>query len=134
MRFSGLPVHSFPWISECLSESAVDAQIEINAQAAFIEDYCLIQESNLSLGYLEGLQTLLAMAEPSSNIAQATEVVALASISSKLRRSTLLHKARMMYSALLRSFQMDISKTAFISETESIMTIVLLGLYEVCVS
>jgi hypothetical protein len=97
-----------------------------------LHDYCLIPEHYLlSRGYLDGLETLLAVAGPSSDLAQATKVVALASIGTKLNRPGLVHKARILYLEMLQSLQVIISNAGMARTAESLMTAVLLGLYEV---
>jgi len=67
-------------------------------------------------------------------LAEATHVVALANIGLKLRRPALVHKSRIKYSKMLRSLQSMISKQSMAKATESLMTAVLLGLYEVCIT
>jgi hypothetical protein len=102
--------------------------------AAFFNDYCLVpSHCSISRGYLDGLETLLNSAGPKSELAEATHVVALANIGTKLRRPTLVHKARIRYYKMLHSLQVMISKAAMTKATESLMTAVLLGLYEVCI-
>ncbi|KAK9252704.1 hypothetical protein V1507DRAFT_212610 [Lipomyces tetrasporus] len=120
------------WLLVSLPDGTDDAQLEDHAVTAFLNDYCLVPENHLlSRGYLEGLETLLAQAGPSSDLAQATRVVALASIGTKLSRSALVHKARVMYSEMLHSLQVMISNAAMPSTAESLMTAVLLGMYEI---
>jgi hypothetical protein len=97
-----------------------------------LHDYCLVPEHHLlSRGYLDGLKTLLSDAGPSSDLVQATKVVALASIGTKLNRPGLVHKARIMYLEMLQSLQVMISNAGMARTAESLMTAVLLGLYEV---
>jgi hypothetical protein len=97
-----------------------------------LHDYCLVPEHHLpSRGYLDGLETLLDVTGPSSDLAQATKVVALASIGAKLNRPGLVHKARIMYLEMLQSLQVVISDAGMARTAESLMTAVLLGLYEV---
>ncbi|KAK9319181.1 hypothetical protein V1517DRAFT_60497 [Lipomyces orientalis] len=85
------------WLLVSLPDGTDDPQLDDHAVTAFLNDYCLVLENRLlSRGYLEGLETLLAQAGPSSDLAQATRVVALASNGTKLSRSALVHKARVI--------------------------------------
>jgi hypothetical protein len=131
-RFFNRPNQYFSILPEDLTGDLVDVQIERHALADFLHDYCFVPENDLiSRGYLVGLETLLAIAGPSSDLAKATKVVSLASIGTKLNRLELVHKARIMYSEILQSFQVMISKAGMARTAESLMTAVLLGLYEV---
>jgi hypothetical protein len=113
----------------------VDDQIEGHALAAFFHNYCLTPKNHLlSHGYLNGLETLLAIARPSSDLARATKVVALASMGTRWNKPGLVHKARIKYSGMLQSFQVMISNVAMARTAETLMTAVLLGLYEVRIS
>ena len=98
----------------------------------FFHDYCLVPENRLlSRGYLEGLETMISHKETSSNLIHATKVVAFANLGSRLGRSSLLQKARIIYSEMLCSFQVMISNATASNTAELLMTAVLLGLYEV---
>ena len=121
----------FLWGRWDLTEGA-DADFEDLALEVFFHDYCLIPENRLlSSGYLEGLETFLFNAEPSSSLVQATKLVAFANIGSRFGRPALVQRARIMYSDMLHTFQMLISNPASSSTAELLMTAVLLGLYEV---
>lgn len=85
----------------------------------------------MSRGYLDGLETLLAAAGPSSDLSEAANIVAVANIGTKLCRPSLVHKARIRYSKMLHSLQVKISKAGMANATETLVTAVLLGLYEV---
>jgi hypothetical protein len=74
---------------------------------------------------------LLNQSGSSSDLAQAAKTVALASSGTKLGRSALVHKAREMYSEMLQSLQKIILNGAMTNTAESLMTVVLLGMYEV---
>jgi hypothetical protein len=114
------------------SGAFVDAEIEYTAISEFLNDYGLNPKNCHSHGYFVGLETLLTHAGLNSNLAQATKIVALASIGTKLKRPSLVHKARTMYLAMLHSLQLMISNATLRNTTETLMTAVLLGLYEVC--
>jgi hypothetical protein len=110
-----------------------DSGIEQRALAAFLDDYCIVSKNkSLSRGYLDDLESLLAHAGPSSDIAKAAKIAAFASLGNKLGEPDLIHRANMLYSDLLRSFQVTMSKAATSNTIESLATAVLLGLYEVC--
>jgi hypothetical protein len=119
---------------EGLTQGDTDARIECHALSAFFYDYCLAPQSGVpSHGYLDGLEALLKVSGPSSDLARATKAVALASIGTKLRRPSIIHNARIVYSGLLQSLQVKITNEILTGSTESLMTVVLLGLYEVCI-
>jgi hypothetical protein len=86
----------------------------------------------LSRGYLYDLESLLAHAGPSSDIAKAAKIAAFASLGNKIDEPDLIYRANMLYSDLLRSFRVTMSKAATSNTIESLTTTVLLGLYEVC--
>lgn len=99
---------------------------------AFFHDYCLVPENRLlSRGYLEGLETMISHDETSSNLIQAAKIVAFANLGSREGRSSLLQKARIMYSEMLHPFQVMISTATTFNTAELLMTAVLLGMYEV---
>jgi hypothetical protein len=113
-------------------DSLSDLQIEDLALKTFVNDYCLTPEHDFhSHGYLDALETLLARAGSSSDLAKAANTVALASIGTKLGRSAVVYKARKMYSETLRALQEVFSSPTRTNTAESLMTTVLLGLYEV---
>jgi hypothetical protein len=114
--------------------ATIDAEVESQALEAFLHDYCFAAEDRLlSRGYLDGLETLLAFVGPSSELARATSIVALANLGTKSGSPALLCKARIMYSEMLHSLQLMISDESIPSTAELLMTAVLLGLYEVCI-
>lgn len=81
-----------------------------------------------------GLEALLVHTGRLSDLSQATKIAALASIGTKHGRPSLVHKARTMYSSMLHSLQLKISAGTMANTTETLMTAVLLGLYEVYLS
>lgn len=100
--------------------------------ADFLDDYCIVSRNkSLSRGYLDNLRSLLANAGPSSDITKAAMVAGLASIGNKLGEPDLVHEANILYSDLLGSFQVTMSRGATSNTIESLTTAVLLGLYEV---
>lgn len=126
------PVNTSPSTSEGTAQSDEESQVEEQALSAFLYDYCVTSANNLlSRGYLDGLESLLAHAGPNSELALASKVVAFASQGKKLGRPSLLHKASVLYSSLLCSFRLTIANPTTSNTVESLMTAVLLGLYEV---
>ncbi|KAI9741379.1 MAG: hypothetical protein M1834_003096 [Cirrosporium novae-zelandiae] len=92
-----------------------DAHIEQHALAAFFDDYCVKSaDRSLSRGFLDGLKPLIVYAGQYSDIAQAAKMVALAGIGNRMGTPILYTKP---------------THTA-----ESLMTGVLLGLYEIITS
>jgi hypothetical protein len=110
-----------------------DSEIEQMALAAFLEDYCISSKNKaLSRGYLDNLGSLLAHGEPSSDLAKATKIAALANLGNKLGEPGLVYQAKLSYLDLLVSFQVTMSNPATANTIESLAAAVLLGLYEVC--
>ncbi|KIX07377.1 uncharacterized protein Z518_02030 [Rhinocladiella mackenziei CBS 650.93] len=121
------------WDNE--SSNFDDARLEEGALEAFFNDYCITSRNpTLSRGFLDGLQLLIAHAGPSSDMAKAARIVSLAGIGNKLGRSSLLRRTRYIYGDLLHSFQATISHRDQANTVESLMTAVLLGLYEIITS
>lgn len=120
------------WELEGLDADDLDARIESQALSAFLYDYCLEPQPSLHChGYLHNLEALLKVADPASDLARATRAVALASLGSKLQRSDAIHSARVAYSELLESLQLKIRNGLVTVDAEAVLTIILLGLYEV---
>jgi len=109
--------------------------IEQDARFAFFNDYCIVSSNRgLSRGYLHGLRTMIANAGPSSELAQACTIIALANLGGKLGYNIYVNRARSLYSLLLQSFRLSISNEAVFTTVESLITAALLGLYEVSLS
>jgi hypothetical protein len=108
-------------------------EIEQRALSTFLDDYCVVsKDRSLSRGYLDDLEWLLASAGPSSDITKAVRIASFVSLGNKIGEPYLLHRANMMYSELLCSFQITMSRETTSNTIESLTTAVLLGLYEVC--
>lgn len=106
--------------------------IEQNARLQFFADYCIPSPNQgISRGYLNGLQTMVAEAGPTSEVAKACTIIALANMGKKMGASMLIQKAENLHSLLLRSFRLSISNEATFASIESLITAALLGLYEV---
>lgn len=82
--------------SENLLLGVPEVQLEQRALAALFRDYCIVSTNRLlSRGYLDGLESLLTRAYPSSDVSQAVKGIALISFAKKLSMSDLLHKAKL---------------------------------------
>lgn len=110
-------------------------EIESLAFQTFISDYC-ISSSNLTVsrGYLNGLESLIQKAGPASSIAQSYRIISLANLGKKADSPMLLQKAKTLYFDLLPSFRRTISNEDKFTTIQSLITAVLLGLYEVSIS
>lgn len=119
---------------EALSDlAALDLVLhEIGLQAMFFKDFCIeARDRTVSRGYFDGLESLIAHAGPSSDLANATRTVALAAVGNKTDRLDLISAARQQYVKLLLSFQQTLSGADKAHAIETLMTAALLGLYEV---
>lgn len=86
----------------------------------------------MTRGFLDGLPFLLANAYPSSDLVQAVEVVAWASLGNQLTRPDLLTRAIRQYVSLLSSFQSLLESCQLLAPTvEALVIAILLGLYEI---
>ncbi|KAL4993637.1 hypothetical protein BDV10DRAFT_199430 [Aspergillus recurvatus] len=104
-----------------------------DAVRSFLDQYVVHSaDPRVSRGFLDGLPVLLANAEPTSHVVQATEVVAWASLGNRLSRPNLLARARAQYVSLLHSFQgLLLSCQVYEPTVEALVTAILLGLYEI---
>lgn len=109
-----------------------DLSIELGALTSFLDDWCIASvDQTISCGYLDGLKSLLAQVDPSSNLAQASRIMGLVNLGKKLGRPEFVNKARELYPGLLSSFQETLANPKISRTTESLATAVLLGIYEV---
>jgi hypothetical protein len=119
-------------LDENLTEETITVQTEQQALEEFFYDYSFSSKNNLlSRGFLQGIESVFAHAEPSSDIAMACKVAAFASFGRKWQISSLVMKAEILYSNLLHSFRMTITNSVTSNTAGSLVTAVLLGLYEV---
>ena len=110
------------------------SQAESNGLAlrAFFYDYCIIStNSNLSRGFLSGLEMMAYRLGPKSDLVKACQAVAFASHGKPLHRPKLIHKAEMFYQELLGSLARAIECPAMANATESKLVAMLLGLFQV---
>lgn len=99
----------------------------------FLDQYVIHTiDPRISRGFLDGLPSLLAKAEPSSDLVHAVEIVAWASLGNRFSWHDLLLKARKQYISLLQSFQVLLLSCQVHSPTvEALVIAILLGLYEI---
>ncbi|MCJ1390674.1 hypothetical protein MMC18_003535 [Xylographa bjoerkii] len=110
-------------------------EIESSAFQTFISDYCISSSNRtVSRGYLNGLETLIEKAGPWSSIAKSCKVISLANLGKKAASPMLLQKAETLYFDLLPSFRWTISNEDKSTTIHSLITAVLLGLYEIITS
>ncbi len=108
-------------------------EIEEYALRSFFYDYPVLSTNReVSRGYLDGLEGMLRHLGPKSDLARACKVVACAGLGIRLCRPGLIKKAEVLYQDLIGSLVRAIEDPAFATSAESLMTAMLLGLYEVC--
>ena len=101
------------------------------ALRAFFYDYCIIStNSNLSRGYLSGLEMMLQRLGPTSDLAKACQAVMLATHGKPLQRPQLVNKAELYYQELLGSLAKSIDSPPFGNAVEEKLVAMLLGLYQ----
>ena len=112
-----------------------DSAIETVALHVFFRVLC-VRSADLSIsrGFLHGLQSLIEQHGDSSDLAHAARTVASVTIGNKLRRQNLLRQAEHSYGDLLRSLHYALSESEKANTPQTLMTAVLLGLYEVRIS
>lgn len=87
-------------------------------------------QPSLSRGFLDGLPTLLHAAGPSSDLAGAATILALAAVGNRIGRPSLVYSTAQKYGNLLLSFQASLTRPD-VHKVHLLVTGVLLGLYEV---
>ncbi|OJJ67353.1 hypothetical protein ASPBRDRAFT_200072 [Aspergillus brasiliensis CBS 101740] len=99
----------------------------------FLDQYVVCSNNpRVSRGFLDGLPSLLADAHPSSDLVQAVEIVAWATLGNQLARPDLLARAGRQYIGLLHSFQDLLQCCQLLAPTvEALVIAILLGLYEI---
>ena len=110
-------------------------EIEDLAFQTFISDYCISSSNGtLSRGYLNGLESLIEKAGPASAVSQSCKIISLANLGKRAASPMFLQTAETMYFDLLPSFRWTISKEGNSTTIQSLITAVLLGLYEVSIA
>jgi hypothetical protein len=101
--------------------------------ATFLDDYCLASQSSDLVGsILHDFKPIIVAADSSSDLARAANITALASIGKKSSRSSLVNKARVLYTQFLESLQTKLAHGSISHTPELLLIIVLLGIFEVC--
>ena len=112
--------------------SLTDAEIEARAIHYFFDQYCIeSRDRSVSRGFLDGFPRLIAATGPDSDLAQAAKLVILTSMGNRIPRPAALERTRQSYANLLARFSMTLADPATAGTTVSLMTAVLLGIYEV---
>ena len=100
---------------------------------AFLDDYCAApQSSDLVGSLLHDFKMIIVAADPSSDLARAANITALASIGKKSNRSSLVNTAKVLYTQFLEALQTSLAQGSMSRTPESLLVIVLLGMFEVC--
>jgi hypothetical protein len=117
---------------ETLPVETSQAESSKLALRAFFYDYCVLStNTNLSRGFLSGLEMMAYRLGPKSDMAKACQAIAFASHGKPLRRPKLVHQAEMIYQGLLGSLAKTIESLASAKARESKLVAMLLGLYQV---
>jgi hypothetical protein len=104
------------------------------ALRAFFYDFCFQSaNTNLSRGYLSGLEMMTFRLGFGSNLVKACEALSFASHGKTLQRPSLVHKAELFNQELLGSFARDIENPSTAVATWSRLVAMLLGLYQVVI-
>jgi hypothetical protein len=111
-----------------------DDQFGQRAISSFLDDF-VVRSANrkISRGFLDGLNSMTDDVGPSSDIAQAMRIIAIAAAANKMGRIDILRKTKSIYGKLLGSFRSTLENPYTRSTMHSLMTVALLGIYEVCV-
>jgi hypothetical protein len=110
------------------------SQAESNELAlrAFFYDYCIVSSnSNISRGFLSGLERMAHHLGPKSYLVQACQAVSFASHGKPLHRPQFVKKAEMFYQNLLGSLARAIENPASANTGEIKLVAMLLGIYQV---
>jgi hypothetical protein len=97
----------------------------------FVNNY-VVEPANMnnSRGFLDGIQTIISSL-PTSDCVRATSIVAMACRGNRHEGSVLTQRATEQYVELLRSFRHGLSAPGAAWSVQTLLTVVLLGLYEV---
>jgi hypothetical protein len=100
--------------------------------AAFVRDFVVESaDRKVSRGFLDGMPELLAAAGPLSELGQAVSIVETAVLGNQQGRLDMIDDAARRYCSLLRSFQTTLFRRETHVNIQTLMTALLLGLYEV---
>ncbi|KAF2173276.1 hypothetical protein M409DRAFT_49742 [Zasmidium cellare ATCC 36951] len=109
------------------SEAQSDGPLE-----PFFNDFCLASvDRKVSRGFFDGLRDIVISAGQQSDLAQAAVIVGSAAVSNRSRNALLAESAQDRYVTLLESFGRTVACQSSVNTVETLMTCVLLGIYEV---
>ncbi|KIW10800.1 hypothetical protein PV08_10099 [Exophiala spinifera] len=118
-------------VPNCFPQAWPDINTEACALSAFFQHFTDVsRDPTISRGYLDGLEDLFRCADSDAHIQQACRIMAFACLGSRLKMPALLVQARSLYIKLLHSFSRSLLKLSSQDVIESLVTAVLLGLYE----
>lgn len=102
------------------------------AVALFLENFVLEpSQTNYSRGYLAGLLSLLRAAKPNSLISSSIEAVSLCFLATSTANESIASKATHSYLRSLNRLQRVLAQSVVSVSTETMMSVYLMGLYEV---
>jgi hypothetical protein len=108
------------------------AESDLLALRAFFYDYCIVPTNqNLSRGFLSGLEMMARRLGPQSDLVKACRAVSYATHGKLLNRPKLVNQAKLLYHELLGSLAAAVGRPASAGSTETKLTAMLLGLFEV---
>ncbi|EEU43445.1 uncharacterized protein NECHADRAFT_95012 [Fusarium vanettenii 77-13-4] len=109
-----------------------DVLLEEVALDIFLDSFVVpSHDRGQSRGFLDGMHSLLANANPACTLISAARVITLASIANRTRWHSLLETAQKRYGQLLMDFTVSLSQEKAGVSFKYFLTAVLLGLYEV---
>lgn len=133
IRPNGHPQPASP-ISQLSVESEPEPEVR-RAFAKFLADFVLVSKNSaISRGYLDGLEHLLAKSGPDSDLWRATRIAAMAYAAGASSANDVIQKVQSQYANLLVSFQRTLSDPVKQKSDEAVMTVSILGLYEMMVA
>lgn len=107
--------------------------LEGAALELFVSDFVIeAPDSTVSRGFLDGMQNVLKILDPSSPLVQSAKLVALANVATRQSHKELLEYVEVYHGELLRAYQQALAPSEGPDVSiETLYTAVLLGLYEV---
>ncbi|KAJ9150715.1 hypothetical protein NKR23_g3467 [Pleurostoma richardsiae] len=123
-----LPTEESPPSTSAEAEESAEKSI----LAAFRRDFVVESaDRKVSRGFLDGMPELLAAAGPLSELGQAVSIVETAVLGNQQGRLDMIDDAARRYCSLLRSFQTTLFRRETHVNIQTLMTALLLGLYEI---
>ena len=117
---------------DILPSETSSAQSNMLALRAFFYDYCILPtNSNLSRGYLSGLEQAAERQGTNSDLVKACQAVSFMTHGKPLNRPKLMEKASIFYQELLGSLAKAMDNPHSVKAAETRMIVMLLGIYQV---